>query len=163
MLHCEVAQLCHDHVFSASGRVTSSTATRADRKECYSPNCASKIQQSSCVRVVSQNYVQFSQQFPSLLFIPFVSCWTELFSGLLNLSIFILPFKKGKSVCDMCRFQYKVSERNSLKLTEEPKIAKSPGFQELCYIICYQMLTTFVKQFKWLIQITCSKVSCILE
>lgn len=57
----------------------------------------------------------------------------------------------------MCRLQDKVSEKNSLKLAEEPKIAKSLGFQELGDSICYQILPASVKQLKWLIQLTCSK------
>lgn len=45
----------------------------------------------------------------------------------------------------MCIFQHKVSEKNSLELAEKPKIAKSPGFPEFCYIICHQILPAFVK------------------
>lgn len=59
VLCCEAAQLRRDSVSSASGLPTSYSG-RGTEKGCYSPDCASRTPQSSCVGLVSQNYVQFT-------------------------------------------------------------------------------------------------------
>lgn len=136
-------------VLSASGLEPPVQLQGRQRAELQPKMC--QQEQGSCV---GQNWVQLTVNNFCVCFHYLCFLVDGILSRNLN-SIFILLVKR--SVCDMCRFQDKVSEKNSLKLAEEPKIAKSPGFQELGDSICYQILPASVKQLKWLIQLTCSK------
>lgn len=152
VLCCEVAQLHHDFVpcFRAW---TSSTAPGQTERRVTAQNVPARFNRAH----VSVK-IGFNSHSTISVFVVHFLCFLvdRIVSGLWSLSIFILPIKK--SVCDMCRFPFKVSEKNSLELAEEPKIANLQDSESfVAYSICYQILPAFVKQFKWLLQLTCSK------
>lgn len=149
VLCCEVAQLHRDFILCFRAW-TSSTAPGQAESRVTAQNVPARF---SRAHVSIKTW--FNWQSLISIFVHFLCFLVGRIVFRSLKSIFILLVKR--CVCDMCRFQYKVSEKNSLKLAEEPRIAKSQGFEELCCSICYEILPAFVKQLKWLIQLTCSK------
>lgn len=97
-----------------------------------------------------------TQQFLYLLFISFVSWWTGLSQ---DSEVFLFLFCQLKSLFVIYADSHlKLVRKIPQNQQRNPKLQNLQDSESFVkYSICYQILPAFVKQFKWLLQLTCSK------